>query len=114
MVDLARDLALLTADRLSGEGLRVRSVWAERGVRVVGYPTGILGQYAHDLTLDAIALRPLYRIMAPVSHQAIENRGTPSLDARVISLAGPLSPGYTGTPILTAGGETIGVAFGGI
>lgn len=111
--DLALDLALLTGDTLRGEGLAGVASWTDPQLRVVGYPTGTTGQHAHDLTLGAIPLRPLHDIMEPGSQPAIEMRGSPSLDARFIGLYGPLSPGYSGAPVLTPGGAVFGVAIGG-
>jgi hypothetical protein len=111
--DISLDVALLTGKGSLGDEIPPAARWTDTGVRVVGYPTGIVGQYAHDLTLDSIGLRPLYRIMQPASQRAIETRGSPSLEAQVISLAGPLSSGYSGAPILNRSGEVLGVAFGG-
>jgi hypothetical protein len=112
-VDLPRDAALLTGAGLAGDGLTVAPGWVDPDVRVVGYSSSITGQYDHALTLDAITLRPLHQILEPSAHPAIESRRSPSLDTDFFSLAGPLSPGYSGAPILTPDGRVIGVANGG-
>jgi hypothetical protein len=100
-VDLARDVALLTTAGLdASQGLlpissleKLRNV-AQPGapLMVVGYPGGRKGQTTTHL--NARRLRPLREEAGPAA-DALNRRGSPSLDTTVLGIEGHLVPAYT-------------------
>jgi beta-lactam-binding protein with PASTA domain len=118
LVDIPHDTAFLTPDReaLTVEGLEpLEGDLSDQGLRVVGYPQGIIYQRSHTLSLSYQPIVLLDTLLPSAAARDLEERGSPDLERSVLSLDGPLQVGYSGAPILTVDeGLVVGVANGGL
>lgn len=123
-VDVERDLAMLGSALLNqGKPGTFGVAWeanledlAGKEVRAIGYPYGGLHMEEIDtrLWVRQKPLVPLESLTDDEARQKLIKWDSPSLATRVLSLQGPLLPGYSGAPIVDQTGRAVAVGLGGL
>jgi len=121
-VNLDRDLAMLGSDELDGQPGGLAVAWnadlqalARRTVTVIGYPHNLdYKEIPTDILVRGEPLAPLKFLADGAARAEFARRGSPSLEAWMLSLNGPLMPGHSGAPIFDDRGRVVAVACGGL
>jgi hypothetical protein len=116
-VDIPNDAAFLTSAELQserGEPLTAASGYRGEDLRVVGYPQALTYQLSHRVETHLTPLRFLEEILPADVRNDLASRGSPEVDQEVFSLAAAIQEGHSGAPILSWGGEVVGIADGGL
>ena len=117
--DIKRDVALLYSDELSRSeltGIMLADAYPESGEKlyITAYPLGIRDQLNSELTVRKIPIRPLKTLIPPELNPGLSKRQSPASDIKVLSLAGHLTHGDSGAPILNSKNQLVGIANGGL
>lgn len=121
-VDVARDLAFLQSKELPSQYLKDHpnyekelSSGARGDLRIVGYPESLSLQFGFVLRPQDIPLVALNDLIPETdAGTAFRSRNSPEASQIVLSLSGPIQPGFSGAPILNSVGEVVAVADGGL
>ncbi len=115
-VSLPLDLAFYVSQLLQQRGTPLRSSGTlAGGLRVVGYPLDSVRQLEHPLEFFDDPRRTLESQFAGAPwEKQLEYRRSPSVSVPVLLVRGLLQHGYSGAPVVTASGEVVGVANGGL
>jgi len=118
-VDIKRDMALLWSDSLNSaraQGLEVRlkpSASDYASLQLLGYPLGLFRQKP-TIDVKVTETTELGNLLPERIVPAIGERGSPSLDIKVLSIQSHLLPGHSGAPLLTKSGQVVGIGNGGL
>jgi hypothetical protein len=123
-VDVERDLAMLDSALFDqGKPGAFGVAWeanledlADKEVLAIGYPYGGLHMEEIDTRLRVRnkPLMPLEALIDDEARKKLIQWDSPSLATRVLSLQGPLLPGYSGAPIVDQTGRAVAVGLGGL
>lgn len=124
-VDIGYDIALLTSKEIKkfitdGYGLDYSKdpIYSEKdyeGLYVIGYPAKVSKQWRSDLCVGTPFIRKLYDFFSEKSViDTIRRHNSPNIENEFISIAGHLTHGHSGSPILNKNNKVIGVANGGL
>ncbi|MBY5561076.1 trypsin-like peptidase domain-containing protein [Rhizobium leguminosarum] len=121
-VDLANDVALLTAPDLPGDGGRpaATSVNPKEELTIVGFPGATNSPWY--LTVDVTPVETSRRWIDadPTAVSMIQDRKLPSgatspgIYRQMITVQGPVAAGHSGAPVWNGKGEVVGLAEGGL
>jgi hypothetical protein len=116
-VDVFHDAALLYSVELINDPrppLKFSTYLGKSELKVVGYPRGITSELSHRVNFHEKPQVRLKDLIPPELIQAFDDRDSPDIEARVLSLTGSIQPGYSGAPILDSAQRVIAVANGGL
>jgi hypothetical protein len=116
-VDLARDVVLLSSDRLHnvrGIGFQVGVAKKLMGLSTIGHPLGLTMQLRSRIELRSPPRMPLGDLVPPAVYHLITKRSSPAAHISVLSVEGHLTAGHSGAPLLDAETHVVGVANGGL
>jgi hypothetical protein len=123
-VDMKRDLAFLISPSRklpanlhlkANEGYENELRQGVRGeLRVVGYPQSIEMQMGFTVSPQENPLVKLRYLLPGSDLGTYKSRNSPDIELSVLSLSGPIQPGFSGAPILDRNGEVVAVADGGL
>lgn len=119
-VDVERDLAFLSSAEIEAspaDGFEIaqNTDWSQlERLRVIGHPYGAGGKAMENLELRDPPLGSLHDIVPPAPLLRLVNRKSPLTELPVVSLRGPIVPGFSGAPILNSQDKVVAVANGGL
>jgi hypothetical protein len=114
-VDVRHDVAFLRS-----AGFKPRHILSPRGrdfdnaMTVVGYPGAITDQLAFPVSPQIQPLTELKNLLTPPDLVTLQGRNSPEVTSIVLSLIGPLQPGFSGAPVLASNGQVAAVVDGGL
>lgn len=122
LVDVERDLAVLVSDELTDSpqiGLSVassdeRDSYTNAHVWVHGFPEGVLYRQVVRVAVNPEPYRSIRESVNAAVAIALDGRGSPSTDLKVLRLQSGLRPGHSGAPVCNESNEVLAVANGGL
>ena len=118
-IDVTRDLVLLRCPQLETQdasglpAVKELELSPSQLLISLGHPLGINLHKREVKAGDPIG-RKLHQLIPPGDTRAFSDRQSPGTDINVLSLAAQFVPGESGSPILTADGQVVGVVNGGL
>ncbi len=116
-VDVKRDVAFFISDALAADRAPALqgTAFATVPLKTVGYPAGTPSQFSETVELHEQPIRALKSVAPGELAVALDERGSPALDVRVLCTRAAVSAGYSGAPILTLGTRRVmGMVDGGL
>ncbi len=115
--DVQRDMAFFVPEKPTGDGVPglQGTAFAVVPLKAVGYPDGTPSQFSQPVELHEQPIKALKSVAPAYLAVALDERGSPALDVRVLCTRAAVTAGYSGAPILTIGSRRVmGVVDGGL
>ena len=121
LADVERDIAVLRSPGLIEDLKSGRVKPQRRGTAsvsqpdlvVVGITTSARNPLPFGTRLAATHATIRGTVQPGTGFHALEIRGSPSVDASLLTVTGPLQPGHSGAPIVDSAGRVVGIGDGG-
>lgn len=83
-------------------------------IYALGYNRGQMGKTTRTLKKGYVSPETLASLLPPDDLESIRAAKIPAIDLQILYLDGSLLPGYSGSPVVNASGQLIGIGDGGL